>query len=179
MISLISPSKLLQDFVEGYLILEGSAKQIFGGNDYTVDFSETAGFFFNYGDNCYKYNAHQKKEKLPKNGVHGVYTKQFSYHFEDNVKLIFVILRPDTELDNLQISAKKLINSYATIGEAFGATFKIIEDKICECTSLEERLSVIEKILFETINSTSKKNINKELICTLLQKVCPIQKAMC
>lgn len=181
MISLISPSKLLQNFVEGYLIIEGNTKQVFGSSKYTVDFSETAGFFFNCGDSCYKYTDADtlKKEKLPKSGIHGIYTEKASYYFEENVKLIFVILKPDAKLNNLQISAKELINSYATIGEAFGSTFKIIEDKICNCSTLEERLNIIEKFLFETIKSSHTQNKNDELICELLQRVCPIEKVMC
>jgi hypothetical protein len=176
MISLISPSKLLDSFIEGHLVIEGNAKQIFGGNDYTVDFSETAGFFFNCGGNCYKYDANQNKEKLPKSGIHGIYTEKFSYHFEQNIKLIFVILKPDIQLNNLQISAKNLVNSYATLTEAFGSTFRIIEGKVTSCSSLEERLNTIEEFLLEALTPMQKKSNNNELLHQLLQKTWPIHK---
>lgn len=180
MISLISPSKLLQNFVEGYLIIEGNSKQIFGGNDYTLDFSDTAGFFFNCGDNCYKIDTDNCKNiKMPKSGFYGIYTEKTSYSFGENIKLIFVLLKPDTKLINLQISEKELINSYVTIDEAFGSKFKAIENQVIQCSKLEERLNVIEKMLFETIYTSQKKNESDELICILLQKVCPIQKVMC
>ncbi|UOB17188.1 hypothetical protein [Abyssalbus ytuae] len=162
MIALVTPTSWLQNYVEDYLVIEGTSQQIFGAKEYTVNFSETAGFFFNYGDNCYRIDKDDKKHNLPKSGVYGLYDQEVSYYFEEKVKLIFVILRSQSPLNISLITKENLKNSYTALTDIFGIEYRRIEYQIYRCETLKSRINLIENFLFEILHSKSLLRENDE-----------------
>ena len=145
------PNKALEDFVECYFVWEGIARKPL---EFESPPSALCALVFNYADAYEISNYKYEKSVVPKSFVGGQALKNYSLHLYGRIGMVGAALRPTALFNFYNIPMYGFTGERIAFSKIEAEFANVINQKIENAESAQERVAIIENYFLERLPST-------------------------